>query len=62
MSQQNQPIKVTNELLDTWATDPTGPVALHLKQELLPVGVIDRHSKDGDVARVIFPPTYADIG
>ena len=23
---------VTNELLDTWATDPKGPVALHVKQ------------------------------
>jgi CRISPR-associated protein Csb1 len=59
MSQENQPIKVTTELLDTWATDSTGPVALHLKQKLLPVEVID---EDGDVARVIFPPTYADIG
>src|SRR6266436_3952977 len=45
--------KVTNELLDTWATDPQGPVALHLKQRLLPV--------EGE-GGVIFPPTYADIG
>src|SRR6266436_5939677 len=45
--------KVTNELLDTWATDPKGPVALHLKQRLLPV--------EGE-GGVIFPPTYADIG
>lgn len=44
---------VTPALLDMWATDPTGPVALHLKQKLLPV--------EGD-GGVIFPPTYADIG
>jgi CRISPR-associated protein Csb1 len=45
--------KVTTELLDTWATDPKGPVALYLKQKLLPV--------EGE-GGVIFPPTYADIG
>lgn len=44
---------VTAELLDQWATDPNGPVALHLKQKLLPV--------EGE-GGVIFPPTYADIG
>src|SRR5437762_1653375 len=51
----NQPgtVEVSAELLDTWATDPNGPVALHLKQALLPV-----EGKGG----VIFPPTYADIG
>mgnify|MGYP001182244382 CR=1 FL=1 len=46
-------ITVTRELLDQWATDPNGPVALHLKQKLLPV--------EGE-GGVIFPPTYADIG
>lgn len=46
-------ITVINELLDQWATDPNGPVALHLKQKLLPV--------EGE-GGVIFPPTYADIG
>jgi len=46
-------ITVTTELLDQWATDPNGPVALHLKQKLLPV--------EGE-GGVIFPPTYADIG
>jgi len=46
-------IAVTTELLDQWATDPNGPVALHLKQKLLPV--------EGE-GGVIFPPTYADIG
>jgi len=36
--------------IDKWADDPSGPVALHLKQKLLPV--------EGEGA-VIFPPTYA---
>lgn len=48
-----EPIRVTKELLDTWATDPQGPVALHLKQRLFPI--------EGE-GGVIFPPTYADIG
>jgi CRISPR-associated protein Csb1 len=48
--------KVTNELLDVWATDPKGPVALHLKQKLLPVEAVD-----GDEG-IIYPATYADIG
>ena len=37
--------------INTWADNPKGPVALHLKQALLPV-----EGKDG----VIFPPTYAN--
>ena len=41
------------QLLNTWANDPAGPVALHLKQRLVSV--------EGEGA-VIFPPTYADIG
>jgi len=44
---------LTHEIIDTWADDPNGPVALHLKQKLLPV--------EGE-GGVIFPPTYADIG
>lgn len=52
-TQMKQGTAVTNELLDTWATDPNGPVALHLKQALQPV--------EGE-GGVIFPPTYADIG
>lgn len=44
---------LTREQLDEWATDPSGPVALYLKQELISV-----EGKDA----VIFPPTYADIG
>jgi len=38
--------------IDAWADDPRGPVALHLKQKLLPI--------EGE-GGVIFPPTYADI-
>ncbi len=44
---------VTTELIDAWANDAEGPVALHLKQKLVSV--------EGEGA-VIFPPTYADIG
>lgn len=44
------------ELLTEWATSETGPVALHLKQTLLPVEAVDGEGG------VIFPPTYADIG
>ncbi|MBI2311044.1 MAG: type I-U CRISPR-associated protein Cas7 [Betaproteobacteria bacterium] len=44
---------VTNETINSWADDPKGPVALYLKQRLLPV--------EGE-GGVIFPPTYADIG
>jgi len=40
------------KLFDGWV-DKDGPVALHLKQKLLPV--------EGE-GGVIFPPTYADIG
>lgn len=46
-------VAVTNDLIDTWADDPRGPVALALRQALLPV--------EGP-GGVIFPPTYADIG
>jgi CRISPR-associated protein Csb1 len=48
--------KATTETLDKWATDSAGPVALHLKQTLLPVEAVDGEGG------VIFPPTYADIG
>lgn len=47
------PQPLSHELINCWADDANGPVALHLKQELLPV-----EGKGG----VIFPPTYADIG
>lgn len=39
--------------IDRWAADPNGPVALYLKQTLLPV--------EGPGA-IVRPPTYADIG
>jgi CRISPR-associated protein Csb1 len=47
-------INVTPELINDWADKMDGPVALHLKQKLVPV-------EEGEHA-VIFPPTYADIG
>ncbi|CAG0959874.1 hypothetical protein BURK2_00672 [Burkholderiales bacterium] len=44
-----------NTLFDQWV-GKDGPVALHLKQKLLPV------EADEEGHGVIFPPTYADIG
>jgi CRISPR-associated protein Csb1 len=41
---------VNEEFLNSWADDLRGPVALHLRQKLIPVA-----GEDG----VIFPPTYA---
>jgi CRISPR-associated protein Csb1 len=46
-------MSLTHEIMNSWADDPQGPVALHLKQRLVPV--------EGE-SGVIFPPTYADIG
>jgi CRISPR-associated protein Csb1 len=43
-------IRVTKETIDGWANDLRGPVALHLKQKLVPV--------EGE-GGVFFPPTYA---
>jgi CRISPR-associated protein Csb1 len=40
---------LTDDILNTWADDPAGPVALTLRQQLAPV----------EESRVIFPPTYA---
>jgi CRISPR-associated protein Csb1 len=48
-----EPLTLTNDIINSWADDPKGPVALHLKQKLLPV--------EGE-GGVIFPPTYADVG
>lgn len=48
-----EPMKLTDAIINSWADDKAGPVALHLKQKLIPV--------EGEGA-VIFPPTYADIG
>lgn len=45
---------LTHEVIDTWANDKNGPVALHLRQKLAPV-------EEGEYP-IIFPPTYADIG
>lgn len=44
--------EVTLGVLDAWATSPDGPVALRLRQKLVPV----------EESRIVFPPTYADIG
>jgi CRISPR-associated protein Csb1 len=44
---------VTISLIDSWADEPKGPVALCVRQKLVPV--------EGE-GSVIFPPTYADIG
>ncbi len=52
----SQPLEVNLELLGKWATDPAGPVALYMKQKLLPVTAED------DEPGIIYPPTYADIG
>ena len=48
-----EPMTLTNDIINYWADDNNGPVALHLKQKLVPV--------EGE-GGVIFPPTYADIG
>ncbi len=47
-------MKLMPKMINNWCDKQDGPVALHLKQMLLPV-------EDGDHA-VIYPPTYADIG
>ena len=46
-------LKLTHDEINRWADNPQGPVALHMKQKLVPV--------EGE-GGVIFPPTYADIG
>jgi CRISPR-associated protein Csb1 len=43
-------MKLTHDIINSWADDMNGPVALVLKQKLIPV--------EGEGA-VIFPPTYA---
>jgi len=45
--------KLDNKIINGWADDPKGPVALHTKQVLIPV--------EGKGA-VLFPSTYAEIG
>lgn len=49
-------LKLSNDLLDSWATNLTGPVALNLRQRLLSV-----EGEDGE-DQIIYPPTYADVG
>src|SRR5580704_17915737 len=45
-----EPATLTHDSINSWADDPKGPVALHLRQKLLPA--------EGE-GGVIFPPTYA---
>jgi CRISPR-associated protein Csb1 len=52
MSNVTHAVQATIQDLDAWATNADGPVALRLKQALLPV----------EESGIIFPPTYADIG
>lgn len=51
-------MNINADTIKQWATDPKGPVALHLKQTLTSVECIDP-KKD---RCIIYPPTYADIG
>ena len=51
-------MNIDKDIIAKWATDPKGPVALHLKQTLTSVECIDP-KKDHCI---IYPPTYADIG
>jgi CRISPR-associated protein Csb1 len=50
MTAESDVLTVTETLLNSCADDLRGPVALHLRQEMLPV-----EGKNG----VVFPPTYA---
>ncbi|MCP5352275.1 MAG: type I-U CRISPR-associated protein Cas7 [Chromatiales bacterium] len=43
---------LSDDIINAWADDPNGPVALHMTQTLLPI--------EGE-GGVIFPPTYADM-
>ena len=60
------PIEVTADLLTKWATDPAGPVALTMRQKLLPVTATDDKpvtaTDDNHKPGIIYPPTYAGIG
>lgn len=55
-SNASQPSDATVKLFDIWLDAERGPVALCLRQRLLPV------EADETGRGVIFPPTYADIG
>ncbi len=52
----NKSESLSIELLDGWAIDPTGPVALSMRQRLLSV-----EGEDGE-DQIIYPPTFADVG
>lgn len=48
--------EVTESVLGDWATNSNGPVALHLRQRLVPIDSVDGEGG------IVYPPTYADIG
>ncbi len=48
--------QLTKASLDSWATDPKGPVAISLRQHLLSV------EGEAGEPQIIYPPTYADSG
>jgi CRISPR-associated protein Csb1 len=48
--------ELTNDLLEEWAGEPTGPVAIVMRQRLLSV-----EGDDGE-DQIIYPPTFADVG
>jgi CRISPR-associated protein Csb1 len=52
----SEPKQITNQLIDSWASDPIGPVALTMRQRLLSV-----EGEDGE-DQIIYPPTFADVG
>jgi len=58
MSKPEKPqlVKLTTKVIDEWANDPTGPVALTMRQRLLSV-----EGDDGE-DQIIYPPTFADVG
>lgn len=51
-------MNIDKTILENWANESSGPVALHLKQSLTSVECID---PDKDKC-IVYPPTYADIG
>jgi CRISPR-associated protein Csb1 len=57
MTEALSPIQVDTSVIDSWADDLRGPVALHLRQRLRPVE--DDGTTNGGGYPVIFPPTYA---
>lgn len=51
-------VAITNEMIDEWADNLRGPVALHLRQKLVAVEDVGQRS-GSEGFPIIFPPTYA---